>query len=565
MARIATQVIPGLPLIALGGSRRLGGILLGLAALLVVLTSGVARAEPLDQLSLDRWSKLRETERYQLTVAEKYYRDKQWKVALAEYNKFVQLYEKCDAASFALMKWALCQVELRQSNTAIKDGFKTVIDYWPDSQEAMASGYYLARTYRDIGEVKEAKKAYSKLITTHPKHAASIQARMDLIEIAGKDNDVERRVGLWKELVYSVERTKDVADVCVVASRQLAQHYFRTGDFAEGLKSLATTYKEEDLPIYLRDYNHGHLLPILSEVTGAKEETTKNLGIKVADAAVTWLRSQLPKDSRDEIGKTRAKQIFNYIAEVELAARRPEKQLAVYEEMVKAFGPDDAVLTSIGSWYVTAKRYEEARRVFGQFKNPIAGGNLIASSFRTELKYPQAIETYRKLAGADTKKLGTWLAEAAMTHREARQPDQAIAIYRELMTADATNASGWHWEMAMTLYHFGRWKEAITALRGTDRFPQNNQLMAQASRNLKQHNEAITLYRQIVAAHPPSASWALLQIAHTYEEAGQKDAAIKAFRALCERFPKSGEASQAHALLQDKYKINVTLGGTTNE
>jgi tetratricopeptide (TPR) repeat protein len=158
-----------------------------------------------------------------------------------------------------------------------------------------------------------------------------------------------------------------------------------------------------------------------------------------------------------------------------------------------------------------------------------------------------------------------WLAEAAATHRDAGQPDQAIAVYRELMSVDAGNASRWHWELARTLHQFGRWKEAITALRGTDRFPENNQLMAHANRQLKQFNEAVTLYRQIAAAHPPHASWALLEIAHTYEDAGQKDAAIKAFKAVCDRYPRSHEASRAHALLQDKYKVNVTLGGTKDE
>ena len=45
-------------------------------------------------MALDRWAKLREAERYQLNIAEKYYREQQWKVAADEYEKFLKLYDK---------------------------------------------------------------------------------------------------------------------------------------------------------------------------------------------------------------------------------------------------------------------------------------------------------------------------------------------------------------------------------------------------------------------------------------------------------------------------------------
>jgi TolA-binding protein len=64
---------------------------------------------------------------------------------------------------------------------------------------------------------------------------------------------------------------------------------------------------------------------------------------------------------------------------------------------------------------------------------------------------------------------------------------------------------------------------------------------------------------------PQSAPWALLQIGYTREQAGKKELAIKAFQQVCKRFPKDGHASRAHAHLQTKYKITVTLGGAKDE
>ena len=37
--------------------------------------SAAAQSGPLDEMSLDRWAQLREAERYQMNIAEKYYRE----------------------------------------------------------------------------------------------------------------------------------------------------------------------------------------------------------------------------------------------------------------------------------------------------------------------------------------------------------------------------------------------------------------------------------------------------------------------------------------------------------
>ena len=59
------------------------------------------RADELNELPLEGWKKLREVERYQMQVAEKYWREQNWKAALSEYEKFMTLYEKSEGAPFA--------------------------------------------------------------------------------------------------------------------------------------------------------------------------------------------------------------------------------------------------------------------------------------------------------------------------------------------------------------------------------------------------------------------------------------------------------------------------------
>ena len=89
--------------------------------------------------------------------------------------------------------------------------------------------------------------------------------------------------------------------------------------------------------------------------------------------------------------------------------------------------------------------------------------------------------------------------------------------------------------------------------------------MADCHRRLKEYSEAIGLYGQIIGGSPQTAPWALLQIGYTHEQAGSKEKAIQAFQQVCKRYPKDGHASIAHALLQYKYGISVTLGGAKDE
>ena len=531
--------------------------------LLLVLFAlpGPLSAGPLDEMAIERWAKLKEAERFQLNAAERLYRENQFKAAADEYEKFLKLYEKSEGAPYSQLKWSHCQVQLRKQNAAIKDGYQSLLDYFPDSPEAPVAALLIGRTSRDMGDIKPAKKAYAKVITSYPKHFTAAMARLDLVDIALKENDLQARANLLRELTYDVERKGPTVEPCVTAARQFAQLTFRTGQFEEGLKALATTCTELDLPVHLMHPSLGGLPQVVNELTGAMDEPTKKLGEKLADASAGWLKVQATNGLKDPKTKPQAVAAWYAAAEVRRQARQPDKQKLVYEEMLAALGVDDQTLGYLAQWYKDNKQRELARTTFAKFKDVAAGQGQIAYSYEEEAKYDPAVEIYRKLAIADAKTAPKWLAAAALAYRRGSKPDQAIAVYRELLTADATNAAEYHFQIAETLYHASRWKECIQAYRGTDRFPHNYQHMATAFRRLKQPDEAITLYRQIIAASPTHASWALLHIGQTQEEAGKKEDAIKTFKQVCDKFPKTTEGSQAHSILNDKYKIPVTLGG----
>ncbi len=476
-----------------------------LAALaLSVLWPLAASAAGLDELPLDRWARLGENDRYQMNVAEKYYREQNWKAALSEYEKFLSLYEKSEGAPFAQLKWSMCQANLRKQNTAIKDGYQSVIDYWPDSPEAASAAYLIAKTYKDMAETKQAKKAYAKVLSDYPGTLVAMLTRVDLADIARVEGDHKKRLALLNEVVFNTEHKGDFAPVANEIGKVLAVQMFYQGDFAAGLKSLATSVPEHEQPNYLMVY----IRQPIQDLVNSKEN--KATGHKLADAADAFLRSRLPGALQDDQQKNAYRQLNYWIAEIETSAGRPDKADEAFtrDSEKRRHGRRNAARRA--EWLKQIGRRDEARVVFGQMKNAIEGQSQIAHSFREESKQ-----------------------------------GQAIPIYQQLIASDPSNTGRWSWELAHAYRESNQFKEAIDVYRQCDRFPEDVQQMAYCYRRLGDVKESVAMYQQVLAGAPQLAPWALLEIARTYEEGGQKDTAVKMFQQVCKRYPKSGEASQA--------------------
>jgi tetratricopeptide (TPR) repeat protein len=526
----------------------------------VLLLARAALAGPLDEMSLERWAKLREAERYQLNIAEKYYREQNWKVALAEYEKFLTLYERSEGAPYAQLKWSLCQVQLRKLNTAIKDGYQSVIDYWPNSPEAIASRYFIARTYKDMGETQQARKAYAAVLMHHPRHLVAVLSRVDLIDMARVQGDQQTCVKLWRELVFDTDRTDPPArQACIDASQQLAAYYFSQAALSEAIEALATTYQAAELPAAVAQFAAGPL------ATLASTDADRPRAARLADEIAVWIQSHTPQELNDTQQRARAVQCWYHVADVYAHARRPDKVREVYTRMEQLFGVDDALLDRIAAWHKGQGQYDEARAAYRRFQDQLVGEAKVAGSYREERKYDLAVQTYQSLAGRDTDHAPRWLGEAAMSWREAQKWDEAIAIYIGLLQSDPEHVDQWQWQLAVTYRDAGRYQEAIQAFRLCENFPDNYVQMAGCHRALAEWDRALALYHEIAVAHEPSAPWAMLQVAYTQEQAGRKEQAIRSFQQVCRRFPKTSQASEAHAHLQTAYKITTTLGGATEE
>ena len=338
-----------------------------------------------------------------------------------------------------------------------------MIDYWPDSGEAVAAGYLIGKTYKDMGEVKQAKKFYTKLLSEHAGSLMAILAKIDLADLARAEGDEKRRLALWNEVVFRTDRKGDAAPYCADISNQLATHFFSDANFVEGLKALATTYTEPQQPTYVHYYIRGPLAQLVAQ------PDSKPRGLKMADAAVAFVKSKFPAAAKDDVEKGQLRQDWYYIAEIEQYAGRATEALAAYDAVIGALGADDDTLGRKAGLLKALGRRDEARGLYARLQNQPEGQHQTAYSYREEQKW-----------------------------------DQAIAIYQQLVSSDAKNGGRWNWELASTYRDAGRFKEAIGVFRLCDNFPEDLKQMAACHRRLGESKEALVLYQQIMA-HAPSA------------------------------------------------------------
>ncbi|MEC8929740.1 MAG: tetratricopeptide repeat protein [Verrucomicrobiota bacterium] len=513
----------------------------------------------LEQIPVETFAKMREVERYQIKVAEKFYTQGNYKIAAVEYEKYLTLYEKSLAAPYAQLMWSHCQVKQRKVYTAIRDGFRSVIDYWPESHEAAMASLLIGKSYKRVGELKNAIKAYRLTVLNYPTHYISVLAKWDLADIYREMNDQASRVEVWENLTYKTKRTKQNSYYTTHASCYLGQHLFYTGNFAEGLKAIETTYKGTSLIRKLYQYANG---PI-SSLTGNTEK--KVLGEKLANEFIAFIEKQVPTDVKSKTGLILTREYFYIIADIHSCARHDAEGLAVYARLGKLLGVDDNLRGRQASWNRARKRFAEARKIYGQYTDRVTGQVNIALTYRRYEGNPeQAVAVYNQLIGLEKKREGEWHENIVNTWREAKQWDKALVTYQTLLKVVPARFGDWYWGIADCHERRGRLPQAVQSYRQSDKYPSAYFAMASCHRRLKQYKEALVLYHQ-ARADRGSAPDASIHIAYTYEEYGQKENAIKWFQQTCKLYPKHSRASQAHAHLQNKYKISVTLGGANEK
>ena len=288
-------------------------------------------------------------------------------------------------------------MHLKKPKTALRDGFQSVIDYWPDSEEATIAAYCIADAYRTMGEVNDAQKAFRFLIKEYPTHEIAVRSRLDLLHYARLQKDEVEQLSILNDLTYTVERNEKSKAACADASRELAQIHFFAQNFSEGKKALATTHEGDALFDAVYDMSAktvGHLL--------GKPET-RAAALKLGDQLLNELRVESARRPNIE------KELLYRAVGLNGTLGRPSEIWKIYTEIGERFGRDDGLLAKMAEWYKSRDKRPEARRIYSEFKDQVAGLKSIAGMDLEEGKIKEAMEVYRKLITVDGDHAGDYL------------------------------------------------------------------------------------------------------------------------------------------------------------
>ena len=494
---------------ALNTARRLLGVSF---ALLLSVPAANAKLAP------ERWSQLSEDQRHQMTRAERYVDQKNYKSALAEYELYLQLYGKSDAASYAQFMFAECTRRLGKVNTAI-DEFRNVIDYFPDSTDAGAAQYSIGVCLVQGGDAEKAAVAFEKVIEKWPKADFGALAREEVCTIYWRLGQTEKWLPHMEYLATGdytgtpVQRTN--------AQRRLFMHRLVLNQPEEGYALIVAARKKDPLFTFA-DWSAEALRgrANIAEVYGDK-------GKKALPAIAASAAAFIDKQSTDAAQKP----------EMELRAARilaaggvTDQAFTRYVSLIKRSPENDSLRIEYAAALRDAKRYEDARLVYREMKDLYVADRETVESYRDENNLKRAIET--------------------CTAMLAKHPDKVGDI---------------QWRLGELLQQAGKYQEAIASFQQSQRDPQALFRVADCQASLKQPDAAIQTLAGVMNFFASSAGEAQYKIAGYQAAKGDKEAAIRTLKTVCKVYLNTPWAGRAHQDLSLKYGIEVTLGGAAKK
>jgi len=489
-------------------------LLATLVALFLIMASASAK------LAAERWARLTEEERHQLTRAERYIEQNNFKSALAEYELFLQLYTKSEVASYAQFMFAECTRRLGQVNASINE-FRNVIDYFPDSIDAGNAQYSIGVCQTQSGDVEQAVAAFEKVIEKWPKTDFGAQARSEACAIYWRLGKVEK----WLP----------------------PMEYLATGEYTDPLKLRATAQR--------RLITHRLFERKIDEAFALVEpKGRKDPLLLFAD----WAAESLQYGTFSALYGDDGKKALPTIAASTVAFIEKQAVAATDADLKKAY--DHACASILASAGVTAQATERLAELLK--KNPADdrirmeyAGHLRASGKRNEARL-----LYRELKDqyiADR--------EIAETYIEEKNIKSGVEIYQAMLGKHPQHISQTQWQLGEVLHRAGKYQEAIAAYQQSQREPQSLFRIAECQGAMKQHDVALQTLVSVLNFFKSAAPEAQYRMAGHYAAKGDREAAIRTLKTVCKVHLNTSWAGKAHQDLALTYGVDVTLGGAAKK
>ena len=486
--------------------------LLGVAAFaLLLLPCAQAKLAP------ERWGLLSEEERHQMTRAERYVDQKDYKSALSEYELFLQLHGKSDAASYAQFMFAECTRRLGKVNTAI-DEFRNVIDYFPDSIDAGTAQYSIGVCLVQGGDAEKAAVAFEKVVEKWPKEDFGAQARNELCTIYWRLGQVEKWAPHMDYLATG--DYKDTLRLRITSQRRLFLHRIALNQIPDAYDLIVKTHPKDPVMTFAEWASAALRGDALQNAYGDK--VVKNL-----PAIATGVVAFIAKNPGDPAQKS---DMDLRCARILAASGVTDKAIASYTALLKRDAGNDRLRSEYATYLRSLGRYEDARLAYRELKDPYVADRETAETYREENNRKRAIEVYQGML--------------------AKFPDKVGDI---------------QWRMAELLQLSGKYTEAIASYQQSQKDPQALFRVAECQGSMKQYDTAIQTLVGVMNFFKSAAPEAQYRIAGYQAAKGDKNAAIRTLKTVCKVYLNTPWAGHAHQDLSLKYGVEVTLGGAAKK
>ncbi len=490
-------------------------------SLLAILTLLALAFRSEAKLPPERWGRLTEEERHQMTRAERYVEQSNPKSALTEYELFLQLYPKSEVASYAQLMFAECTRRNGKINTAINE-FRNVLDYFPDSPDAGPAQYSIALCLTQTGDSEKAVKAFEKVLEKWPATDFGARARNEAAQIHLKAGRMDKWLAHLEFLA-----TADYADsenLRANSTRRLAAHRLYENRIQDAF-----------------------------ELLEGRTKKNKSAASTLADVAADALRTQKAGTSYGEKGAKSAPATAESVAaflDRKISEAEPESRPALElatARILTAVGDRDKALQRLQT---ALKRHPENERVRLDLAETLrAKGDFNAA----RLAYRELKDQYR----ADS--------EIASSYLDEKNTAAAIDLYKKMLTKHPDRSNDIQWSLGDILQRTGKYPDAIAAFTASQKEPQALFRISECQGAQKNHDAAVQTLTSVMnffKSHAPEAHY---RIANHQAAKGDKEAAIRTLKNVCKAHLNTSWAGKAHQDLSLTYGIDVTLGGAAKQ
>ncbi|MFW5856290.1 MAG: tetratricopeptide repeat protein [Planctomycetota bacterium] len=516
--------------------RPLRTLLLG--ALVVLIAAAPAHARAWDwALSDAQYKALNNFQRAQYDRAAKLVKEKQYKAAAAEFEKFKVQFGATlpkEMLAYVIFMRGYCLHHAKFRNEAIKV-YQEVLDYFGDTIDAGAPAlYYMGVAYLDNGDTRDGMECMLEMVEDpdYSKHPLAAGALNRLADNHWRNEEKEQAIAYWKRVVgfWSVNphHARD-------AFEKVTRYYVANGQYdaylAWRLESRDAENPKDRKDIAHNAYEAAH--HVFHDRSGYYNQFSKKEMYDDARTFMAWFRNQ-----KDWFLKASDPWQYYHDCLHFLAHRLHDK--AIIDEVSDGFFAwigkvkDERWRNDRLDWAVDRfgemGRWEHAQHAIGMISDAPRAAYKEYQILVRQHKWKEGIE---RLEAAEQMGSDYWERRARRERGEVylhrlHQYDKAVEVFR---LCDPP----WSlWQIQECRVRQGRLDAALQTLA------------------------------EIEGSFPDDASKAAWRRAELYHKAGKREQTVAECRRILKKYPKSRESSEAHQLLE-KLGVEVIGGGVHRE